>query len=291
VTWKRVATAAILIPVVVALVLWASTAVVAIAVALLIMLALFEYFALGDAIGHRGYRIWTASCALLLIFVQWLPSAILVSDFGSYRVPPRLVWLFSRTFPSPTEVFLIFVLGAACIVLATRRPLVETLPAVGISSSALLLVAYPLSFAVRMHGRTPIGPALLMFTLVITWVGDTAAYFVGRAIGRHPLAPHLSPKKTWEGSIASLIGSLLVGAAFGRWLFAPLDVLLAMAFVGNIAGQVGDLLESAYKRSAGVKDSGGLLPGHGGVLDRIDALILAVPVVWYYWLLVYSPRL
>lgn len=290
-TWKRVATAAVLIPIVVALVLWASTAVVAIAVALITMLALFEYFALGDAIGHRGYRIWTATCALLLIFVQWLPSVILVNDFGSYRVPPRLVWLFSRTFPSPTEVFLIFTLGAAWIVLSTRRPLVETLPAVGISASGLLLVAFPLTFAVRMHGRAPVGPILLMFTLVITWVGDTAAYFVGRAIGRHPLAPHLSPKKTWEGSVASLIGSLLVGAAFGRWLFAPLEVLLAMAFVGNIAGQVGDLLESAYKRSAGVKDSGGLLPGHGGVLDRIDALILAIPVVWYYWLLVYSPRL
>jgi len=291
VTWKRAATAAVLIPVVVALVLYASTAIVSLAVALLTMLALFEYFALGDAIGHRGYRTWTAACALLLIFVQWLPSVILVSDFGGYRVPPRLVWLFSRTFPSPTEVFLIFALGAAVIVLFTKRPLVETLPAVGISASALLLVAYPLSFAVRMHGRAPIGPALLMFTLVITWVGDTAAYFAGRAIGRYPLAPHLSPKKTWEGSIASLIGSLLVGAAFGRWLFAPLDVLLAMAAVGNIAGQAGDLLESAYKRSAGVKDSGALLPGHGGVLDRIDALILAIPVVWYYWLLVYSPRM
>jgi len=291
VTWKRVATAAVLIPLAVALVLWTPTSVVAIAVALLTLLALFEYFSLGDAIGHRGYRIWTASCALLLIFVQWLPSVILVGDFGAYRVPPRLVWLFSRTFPSPTEVFLIFALGAALIVLATRRPLVETLPAVGISASGLLLVAFPLSFAVRMHGRPPIGPALLLFTLVITWVGDSAAYFVGRAIGRHPFAPHLSPKKTWEGSVASLLGSLLVGAAFGRWLFAPLDVLLAMAAAGNIAGQVGDLLESAYKRSAGVKDSGGLLPGHGGVLDRIDALILAIPAVWYYWLLVYSPRL
>jgi phosphatidate cytidylyltransferase len=291
VTWKRIATAAVLTPVVVALVLYASTAIIALAIGLVTMLALFEYFALGDAIGHRGYRVWTCTCALLLIFVQWLPSVILVNDFGSYRVPPRLVWLFSRTFPSPTEVFLIFGLGVTCIVLATRRPLVETLPAVGISSSALLLVAYPLSFAVRMHGRAPVGPALLLFALVITWVGDTAAYFVGRAIGRRALAPRLSPKKTWEGSVASFLGSLLVGAAFGRWLYAPLDVLLAMAAVGNIAGQAGDLLESAYKRSAGIKDSGTLLPGHGGILDRIDALILAIPVVWYYWILVYAPRM
>jgi phosphatidate cytidylyltransferase len=289
VTWKRVATAAILIPVVVSLVLWGSTAVVALAVALITMLALFEYFALGDAIGHRGYRAWTAACALLLVFVQWLPSLVLMSDFGAYRVPPRLVWLFSRTFPSPTEVFFIFVLGAACIVLGTRRPLVETLPALGISASGLLFVAFPLTFAVRVHGRVPVGPVLLLFALVITWAGDTAAYFAGRTIGRYPLAPHLSPKKTWEGTIASLLGSLLAGAAFARWLFAPLPVLLMMATLGNIAGQAGDLLESAYKRSAGVKDSGGLLPGHGGVLDRIDALILAIPVVWYYWILVYSP--
>ena len=101
---------------------------------------------------------------------------------------------------------------------------------------------------------------------------------------------------TWPdlGAIAvtqgpGLVGSLLVGLAFTRWLNAPPVHLLAMAAAGNIAGQVGDLLESAYKRSAGVKDSGGLLPGHGGILDRIDALILAIPVVWYYWTLIYSP--
>jgi phosphatidate cytidylyltransferase len=99
----------------------------------------------------------------------------------------------------------------------------------------------------------------------------------------------LSPKKTWEGTAASLVASLLVAAVFGRWLSAPLPHLLAMGTAGNVAGQVGDLLESAYKRSAGVKDSGGLLPGHGGILDRIDALILAIPVVWYYWTLIYSP--
>jgi len=187
------------------------------------------------------------------------------------------------------EAFFVFVMGVAVLTLWTKRPLVEALPAAGISSSGLLLVAFPLTFAVRLHGLGEQGPRLLLFALVITWVGDSVAYFVGRAAGKHPLAPHLSPKKTWEGSVASFAGSLLVALAFTRWLNAPPVHLLAMAGAGNIAGQVGDLLESAYKRSAGMKDSGGLLPGHGGILDRIDALILAIPVVWYYWTLIYSP--
>ena len=137
-----------------------------------------------------------------------------------------------------------------------------------------------------MHSSPWEGRRLLLFALVITWAADTTAYFVGRAIGKHPLAPHISPKKTWEGSIASMFGSLLVAYAFSFWIRIPLPHLLIMAAIGNIAGQMGDLLESAYKRSAGVKDSGGLLPGHGGILDRIDALILCIPVIWYYLVLV-----
>jgi phosphatidate cytidylyltransferase len=129
-----------------------------------------------------------------------------------------------------------------------------------------------------------------LFALVIPWAGDTAAYFVGRAIGKYRLAPVLSPKKTWEGTIASILGALLVAVAFSRWLSVPFPHLLGIAAAGNIAGQAGDLLESAYKRSAGVKDSGTLLPGHGGILDRIDALILAIPVVWYYWIWIYAPN-
>ncbi len=100
------------------------------------------------------------------------------------------------------------------------------------------------------------------------------------------MAPALSPKKTWEGALGNLIGSLLVAVAFSYWLQIDIWMLIAVAVLANIAGQMGDLLESAYKRSANVKDSGGLLPGHGGMLDRIDSLILASPVVWaaYQWL-------
>jgi len=182
-------------------------------------------------------------------------------------------------------------MGLAVMTLATKRPLVEALPAAGISCSGLLLVALPLTYAIRLHGISLAGKYILLFALVITWIGDTLAYFVGRALGRRAFAPHLSPKKTWEGAVASFLGSLVIGLAMAHWGRVNIGNLqvLGMAAAGNIAGQMGDLLESAYKRSAGVKDSGTLLPGHGGILDRIDALILTFPVVWYYWLWIYSP--
>jgi phosphatidate cytidylyltransferase len=288
-TWKRVATAAVLVPLVVGLVLWASTVIIALVIALVTLLALFEYFALGEAIGHRAYRFWTATCALALVFLQWMASTVSILTRSNYTFEIYRDGRFARIPLVPLDAFFLFVLGVAVITLWTRRPLVETLPAAGISCSGLLLVAFPLSFAVRLHGVATVGPLLLLFALVIIWVGDTAAYFVGRAIGKHPFAPHLSPKKTWEGAIASFAASMVAGAVFKHWVFVPLPHLLAMAAVGNVAGQVGDLLESAYKRSAGAKDSGSLLPGHGGILDRIDALILAIPVVWYYWIWIYFP--
>jgi phosphatidate cytidylyltransferase len=288
-TWKRVATAVVLIPFVVVLVLLGSTAWVALALALVTILALFEYFSLGAAIGHRAYRFWTATCAVVLIYLQWIAAIEPTYQLAGGLALHRQVGRFIGGFEGVQGAFFLFVLGIALLTLWTRRPPVEALPAAGMSSSGLLLVAFPLSFAVRLHGLGRDGPWLLLFALVIIWAGDTVAYFVGRAIGKHPLAPSLSPKKTWEGTVASFLGSLLVSVVFTRWLSAPLPHLLAMAGVGNVAGQVGDLLESAYKRSAGVKDSGGLLPGHGGMLDRIDAVILAIPVVWYYWTLVYSP--
>jgi len=283
-TWKRVATAAVLIPFAVGIVLWGSTAVLALVVALVTLLSLFEYFALGDAIGHRAYRFWTASCALLIIYIQWLTTVTTAMRWGASRVA-----FLQRMVPRAEDAIFVSLLGIAVLTLFTRRPLVEALPAAGISCSGLVLVAFPLSYAVRLHGAGTQGPPLLLFAMVIIWVGDSAAYFVGRSFGKYKLAPHLSPNKTWEGTIASFVGSLIVAVVFARFMTVPLPHLLGMAAVANVAGQVGDLLESAYKRSAGIKDSGSILPGHGGVLDRIDALILAIPVVWYYWILVYAP--
>jgi phosphatidate cytidylyltransferase len=293
-TGKRVLTALVLIPAVVALVLFASTAVVAIATAIITILALREYFALGDAIGHRAYRLWTIFCSLALIIQPAGTPPLILKELsvpgGTFGSQNYTVQVFTSSYYSPLTVFFLFVMGVTCTSLWTKRPLVETLPSAGISSSALLLVAFPLSFAVHLQAVLKDGPKFLLFALVITWAADTTAYFVGRAIGKHPLAPHISPKKTWEGSIGGMIGSLAVAYAFSFWIHIPLIHLLIMAALGNIAGQMGDLLESAYKRSAGVKDSGGLLPGHGGVLDRIDALILCIPVVWFYLVLV-NPRI
>ena len=124
----------------------------------------------------------------------------------------------------------------------------------------------------------------LLFALSINWVGDIAAFYVGRSIGRHKLARRISPGKSWEGAIASMVGAV----AFGLWygpntgLTIPALQFAGLAAVANVAGQIGDLVESALKRGAGVKDSGTLLPGHGGFMDRLDSSLFTLPVVYYF---------
>jgi phosphatidate cytidylyltransferase len=159
----------------------------------------------------------------------------------------------------------------------------DVLPAIAIGSAGLLFIALPFSYLVRVNEIDHFGRQLVLFTLCLIWAGDMLAYFVGRSLGRLPMAPALSPKKTWEGAIANLLASLLVAVLFARWMQADIASLLVVAGLANIAGQMGDLIESAYKRGAVVKDSGALLPGHGGMLDRVDSLILAAPVVWIAW--------
>ena len=127
-------------------------------------------------------------------------------------------------------------------------------------------------------------PYWLLFALALSWVGDTAAYYVGKSFGRHSLAPRVSPKKTWEGSAASVAGSVVFGWLFLRVFLPQVPAWHAMtlAAAANAAGQAGDLAESAIKRGAGVKDSGSILPGHGGLLDRVDSTLFAMPVVYLY---------
>jgi phosphatidate cytidylyltransferase len=129
-----------------------------------------------------------------------------------------------------------------------------------------------------------ISPNWLFFALGLNWVGDTAALYVGRAFGKHPLAPRASPKKTWEGAIASLLASVIFGAVFLPYSLPAVSVLQAglVAAVAGVAGLFGDLAESVIKRGAGVKDSGSTLPGHGGWLDRVDSSMFSMPVVCLY---------
>jgi phosphatidate cytidylyltransferase len=143
--------------------------------------------------------------------------------------------------------------------------------------TALVYCGFLLGFLV------PLPRDLILLLFVIVWVGDSAAYYGGRAFGRHPLAPKISPKKTVEGAIAGLMGSIVAGAIAGVvFLGEPWLSIVVISGVTGVVGQIGDLAESALKRSAGVKDSSSILPGHGGILDRLDSLFFAAPV--FFWL-------
>ncbi|MGH9758406.1 MAG: phosphatidate cytidylyltransferase [Candidatus Acidiferrales bacterium] len=275
----RILTAVVLIPAVVALVWYGPYALVAALAAVVAILALLELFALGDRHGLRGFRKWTYVCTALMFYAQYSSG---LAETHSLAGGLTLVRNSPGSILTVEMVILIFFFGCVGIGIATRRPLPEILPAIAISAAGLHFIVFPFSFVVRINEIEPHGRALVLFTLVLVWAGDSAAYFVGKYLGRIPMAPALSPKKTWEGAFANLIASLIVGYFFARWLQADLLIIAALA---NIAGQMGDLIESAYKRGAAVKDSGSILPGHGGMLDRIDALILAVPVVWALYLL------
>jgi phosphatidate cytidylyltransferase len=122
---------------------------------------------------------------------------------------------------------------------------------------------------------TPLAPNLLLLALVPLWVGDSLAYFVGRAFGKRPLAPKISPKKTWEGAIAHLAGCMGAAIAIGSWLDVGLGASVAVGLSTGVLGQIGDLLQSRIKRLAKIKDSGSILPGHGGVLDRLDSFLFS----------------
>lgn len=286
-TAVRVATAVVLIPGVVAAVWWGSTGLVAGFAGLVTLLALLEFFVLGEQVGLHGYKIWTCICALAVIFQQWAAT-----ESQSLRLADNI--RLTRA-PAVTElplelVLFVFVLGAAAIALLSQTPLSQAIGNLSISGAALLFIALPFSAVVRLHGIAVIGPRLLLFTLVLVWAGDMLAYFVGRWFGQTRMAPQVSPHKTWEGAAANLVASVAVGILLATWLRLDARDVVIMAGLANIAGQAGDLTESVYKRSGGVKDSGTILPGHGGMLDRIDALILAAPVVWYYFELVLARR-
>jgi len=279
VTGTRVITAVLLAPAVMALVWWSPPWLFAGLVGLVAMLALQEFFAIGEGAGMRGYWLWTGICTMGLAVVQSVHARVETSV-----IPGGMMLVKSQDAPWLTleNLLLVFALGMALAATVNRRPVAETLGAVGLSTAGLMLVALPFSYLIRVQGIEPKARLWTLFTLWLVWAGDSVAYFVGRAFGRLPMAPQISPRKTWEGAAGNLLGSLLAAAVFSQWMDVSRAHLLGAAALANVAGQAGDLLESAYKRSAGVKDSGTILPGHGGVLDRVDALIYAAPVIWMF---------
>ncbi len=250
---KRVLTAATLLPIVLYVVLWSPNLVVLAVTALVALLCFHEYSSIAAAYGAGSLRLLGIAAGLLIL---WLP------------------------FPA---------LGLAVIVAA--------LAAMGLALRAadlrdgILQAAFALLGIVYVFGCWKFAPLLagvnrywLLYALAVNWIGDIGAYYVGRSIGRHKLAPSVSPGKSWEGAAASLGASLLFGILFLRWAIpsVPVVAVLVLTVVANVAGQFGDLCESALKRGAGVKDSGTLLPGHGGMLDRVDSTLFTLPVVYLY---------
>jgi phosphatidate cytidylyltransferase len=275
-TRTRLLTAAILIPLVVLAIWYGPNWLIALLCGIVSIAAVLEFFSVAARQGVEAYRPWSCLAAAGIVALQWY-EARMASVI-------RLSELLDRSPKVTLEIILFgFALGVAIIALGSSRNLAEVLPSISVSAAGIIYIVLPFSAVIRLHGVDILGPQLLLFTVAMVWVGDTAAYFVGKSIGRWKLAPEISPNKTWEGAIANFLGALIVAAVFGYFMKLQPAHTLAMAVVGSVAGQIGDLFESAWKRSAGVKDSGTILPGHGGMLDRIDALILAAPAVWYYF--------
>ncbi len=199
-----------------------------------------------------------------------------IARSGLAGLAAGLIFLFT---PEPAWVTLVL-LALAFMALELRQA--DLAKALASSAAALLGVVYIFGAWRCALALKEINPHWLMIALLVSWAGDTAALYVGRTLGRHKLAPRVSPSKTWEGSIGSVAGGVLAAAIYAHYLIpsAALWAVLAVGAAGNIAGQVGDLCESAFKRGAGVKDSGTTLPGHGGWLDRIDSSLFSIPVVY-----------
>lgn len=248
---KRVLTALALIPTIVYVVLGANIFVFAAVLAVAAALSYREYDSIAGAYGFGAPGPVGYGAGFLLLVT-----------------PADRAWLV--------------VLAAALLALALAmhaEPLAHSLPRAALLIAGVVYVfgCWKCAIPLRQYG-----PHWLMYALLLNWAGDIGAYYVGRTFGRHKLAPRVSPKKTWEGAAASVVVAVLIAGGYLLYFVPAVPVLAAIALTvaANIAGQLGDLAESAMKRGAGVKDSGTLLPGHGGFLDRVDSTLFALPVVY-----------
>ena len=289
---KRIATAAVLIPVVLVLVLRAPVPVVALVAALVALLTVHEFLKLTESYGVRPLGIPTYGfvAGFFLLLAINVGAETPLFSMGKF--------LISLAFAAAIAPFLFLTITMR------RDNMSGAYPAAAAAVFAFTYIALPLGMLVQLCQQWA-GGFLLLYLLLVVWSGDIFAYFVGKSIGRHLMAPRISPKKTWEGAAASLAASLAVGVLLFHYALPLSSALLNAGLIErrdgvfglekpalwpiilltvaiNMAAQLGDLVESLIKRGANVKDSGTILPGHGGMLDRIDALLFAAPLLWYY---------
>lgn len=245
---KRIATALVLIPTVTWIVLagpyWAFVALLAVVGGL--AFHEFDQIAAAQGIAKAGIPGMVAGLALLL---------------------------------SPEPLLVLVMTGVLAMILSLRHDLEHALPGAAVFVAGVVYIFGAWRCAVELRA---LNPHWLMVAVIVSWAGDTAAMYVGRAFGKRKLAPEVSPSKTWEGAVGSVAGGTVAAMVYAHYLIgtAPLGAVAAVGAVANIAGQCGDLCESAFKRGGGVKDSGTTLPGHGGWLDRIDSSLFSVPVTY-----------
>ena len=293
---KRVATAVVLIPLVLLLVLKAPVYWLAIVAAVVALLAIAEFLKL-----TTHYAVQPMALATYIFVVAFFLFLMIASTNYTPLVETTAV-LYGLAVASALAPFVFLTLA-----MGVRRAdfrLASGYPAAAASSFAFVYIAIPMALLVEIR-QQPAGAIWTIYTLLAVWAGDIFAYFVGKSLGRHRMSPEISPKKTWEGAVASIVASVIIGTLWIQHAPAISSALLRMGLIDrrdgmfgleqpqlwpiillsavvNLAAQLGDLVESLIKRGAGVKDSGTLLPGHGGMLDRIDAMLFAVPVVWAY---------
>ena len=229
-------------------------------IAITVLLAQWEFLGLFIEKRHLSQHalVGVPGAVLLLIAMQW-PTVLSVSLALSMILAGLLCYQVSLA-PSESRHLSMFIL-----------------------LFGILYIGYTLGHFLRLRNQHD-GALLVLFVLLVTWAGDAAAYYVGKTWGSRPLAPRLSPNKTIEGFLGGLVVAPLIAWIGHLWFLpavTPVDCLI-LGLLFTVLGLLGDLSESALKRQAGVKDSGSLIPGHGGVLDRVDSLLLNAPVFYYY---------
>ncbi|MGA7378926.1 MAG: phosphatidate cytidylyltransferase [Candidatus Sulfotelmatobacter sp.] len=289
---KRIATALVLIPIVLLLVLRAPVPIVGVVAGAVALITVQEFLKLTESYNVQPLRIPT------YIFVGLFFLLLAASASGESPQLSGLKFVLGMGFACAISPFVFLTIAMR------RSQMSEAYPAAAASAFAFAYIALPMGMLVQLRQQWA-GAFWILYLLLVVWAGDIFAYFVGRLLGRHLMAPRISPKKTWEGAAASLAASLGIGVLLFDYSLQISSSLLRVGLIErrdglfglekpemwpivlltvalNIAAQLGDLVESLIKRGAGVKDSGAILPGHGGMLDRIDALLFAAPVLWFY---------